>query len=98
MFDQYISLGSGARSVTHNIGFGDLIPCEATEAAYRVLKKTKAAAHSYKNFICTLMLGSCFTQNENEQLDTSVMRTQRTGREGMEAENFISGGKYNTRL
>lgn len=48
MFDQYISLGSGARSVTHSIGFGDLMPCEATEAAYRVLKKTKAAAHSYK--------------------------------------------------
>jgi len=41
-----MSCGSGATSVTHNIGFGVCSTLAAIRAAYRLLKNTKAEAHS----------------------------------------------------
>ena len=46
ILDQYTSCGSGATSVTHNIGFDVCSTCAAVRAAYRLLKNTKAEEHS----------------------------------------------------
>jgi hypothetical protein len=45
-FDQYMSSGSGARLVTHFIGLDVWRISDTINAAYRVLKNTKAAAQS----------------------------------------------------
>lgn len=45
---QYTSLGSGARSVTHSVGFVPCLICKVNAAASRVLKDTKAAGTSYQ--------------------------------------------------
>lgn len=51
-FDQYTSSGAGASSVTQSIGFQVWRISDATSAPYRVLKKTKAAPHSYDRKMC----------------------------------------------
>lgn len=45
---QYVSRGSGARSVSHSVGFAPCWICKTTAAPIRDLKDTNAAGSSYK--------------------------------------------------
>jgi len=45
---QYTSLGSGACSAAHSVGFSDCCKLEAMAAPYRHLKDTKADRTSFK--------------------------------------------------
>lgn len=47
---QYTSWGSGARSVTHSVGFVACLICTFNSVASRVLKDTKAAGTSYQTW------------------------------------------------